>query len=224
MANRFPLVPKTIGWKGHGYYPTEPLIYKIVNSINNKIYIGQTLHFRDRLKSHRGLLLRDKHFCKYLQNSFNKYGIDSFYVEVIEVCTKENICEREYYWIETLKSYNPEIGFNILINAPSPWYGKRTIEHCLNISKGLMGNHPSEETRRKQAAVRIGKHRNIIGEVSIAVLQFDKDMNFIKEYETLREASKQSGIKNSTIRECLRGKAKTSGGYIWKYREDLKNE
>jgi len=219
MANRFPLMTKEIGWKGHGYYPTSPLIYKIVNSENNKIYIGQTLHFRNRLKDHRNLLINNKHFCKYLQNSFNKHGIENFYVEIIEICTKENICEREFYWIEELKSYNHEIGFNILINAPSPWYGKRSIEHCLNISKGLTGNKTSEETKRKQAAIRIAKHRNIIGEVSIAVLQFDKNMNFIKEYETIREASERNKIKSSTLRECLRGKNKTSGGYIWKYKQ-----
>ena len=41
--------------------------------------------------------------------------------------------------------------------------------------------------------------------------------NLINIYETITEAGKQNKILKTSIVNCLKGKSKTSGGYIWKY-------
>lgn len=156
--NRYPLLPKEIGFNKK-IYPTEPVIYKIVNSDNGKVYVGQTTRFRKRLSEHYKALCYNKHCSYYLQKSFNKHGVDKYYFEILEIVTKENICEREIYWIEKLDSSNRNKGYNILVNSPSPWYGKRSLIHCQRLSEALRGKHPSEETRIKQSLAKLGKKR-----------------------------------------------------------------
>lgn len=50
------------------------------------------------------------------------------------------------------------------------------------------------------------------------VLQFDKDMNFIQEFQSVREAARCLNLDSSTISKVCRGVNKTHGGYIFKYK------
>lgn len=52
------------------------------------------------------------------------------------------------------------------------------------------------------------------------ILQFDKNGKFIKEYISAREAEILSNVSNGSILHCCKGKRKTAGGYIWKYKEN----
>lgn len=54
------------------------------------------------------------------------------------------------------------------------------------------------------------------------VVQYDADLNFIAEYVSIREASRQTSINDYTIILVCRDKRKTAGGYIWKYKKDNK--
>ena len=48
------------------------------------------------------------------------------------------------------------------------------------------------------------------------VLQFDKEGNFIKRFNSINEASAAVGKCHSNLVACLRGRQKTCGGYKWK--------
>lgn len=50
------------------------------------------------------------------------------------------------------------------------------------------------------------------------VLQYDIHQNLIKEWGSTREAGRELQLCCSTISACCRGKGKTCGGYIWKYK------
>ena len=54
------------------------------------------------------------------------------------------------------------------------------------------------------------------------VLQYDTNMNFIKEYNGICEAHKETKIRRDSIIKCCKNKLKTGGGYIWKYKSDMK--
>jgi hypothetical protein len=54
-----------------------------------------------------------------------------------------------------------------------------------------------------------------------AVLQFDKDGNFVKEYDTAREAAKEVGISLDNIRRCLKGETYSAGDFQWKVKEEI---
>jgi group I intron endonuclease len=53
-------------------------LYKIVNTVSGKIYIGSSKDVFKRLRQHTKSLLNNTHHCCKLQNSFNVYGLDAF--------------------------------------------------------------------------------------------------------------------------------------------------
>ena len=55
------------------------------------------------------------------------------------------------------------------------------------------------------------------------VNQFDLDMNFIQSYNSIAEASKQTGCTLNGISHCCRGLQKSTKGYIFKYTENKNN-
>lgn len=63
-------------------------------------------------------------------------------------------------------------------------------------------------------------HSHAVGlQPSTKVVQYDLNGDFIREWDSIKEATEQT--KSSHISMCCRGhkKYKTSGGYIWKYKE-----
>lgn len=89
-------------------------VYLIKNTVNSKIYIGSTISLYKRSSQHKSKLLSNKHPNAHLQNAINKYGIENFCFEVLEVCEKEKIREREGYYITTLK---PQYNIDIVIET-----------------------------------------------------------------------------------------------------------
>ena len=62
------------------------------------------------------------------------------------------------------------------------------------------------------------EHKKAIGEAnSKKILQFTKSGEFIREWPSTREASRQLKINCGNIWSCCNGKYKSAGGYIWKY-------
>jgi len=53
-------------------------IYKIVNLVNDKIYIGSSINLKNREKDHFKDLKGNYHSNRYLQYAFNKYGENNF--------------------------------------------------------------------------------------------------------------------------------------------------
>ncbi len=60
------------------------VIYKIVNLVNDKFYVGSTIHKKVRFRQHRKLLRGNRHHCKHLQAAWNKYGEEKFDFRVVE--------------------------------------------------------------------------------------------------------------------------------------------
>lgn len=90
-------------------------IYKISNSNNNQLYIGQTkaINPRTRWYKHRYIArhLEDKN-VSILHRAMAKYGIDTFVFEVIEEVENDLLDEREKYWIKKYNTLTPN-GYNI---------------------------------------------------------------------------------------------------------------
>ena len=87
-------------------------IYQIKNTINDKLYIGQTKNFSNRKRSHLKSLENGTHYNRYLQRSYSKYGQDCFVFEIIERCEVEILNTRERYWIRKLQTEYKENGYN----------------------------------------------------------------------------------------------------------------
>lgn len=148
------------------------IIYKIINLVNNKFYIGSTTNKKVRFRQHRKLLRGNRHHCKHLQASWNKYGESKFEFVVVEEVAQEHslqMIEDTYLVQHVGKEYCYNSGYSSEApwrNAPpevTPNFGRTMqLSQKEQISKTLKDfyavdyfNHPrvgkkhSEETRLK---------------------------------------------------------------------------
>ena len=56
------------------------------------------------------------------------------------------------------------------------------------------------------------------------ILQYDKSGNFIREWQSIKNASESLNINDGSISGCCSGKQNSAGGFVWKYKniEDMK--
>ena len=161
-------------------------IYKIINLVNNKVYVGKSLNLKNRKYSHFNSLKKNKHPNEHLQNAFNKYGKENFVFEILELVFDISILsKREQYWIEELKSYVRNIGYNIR---------RESDENCISV-----------ET--------IEKLKNVQDKNSKPVICIELN----EKFRSVRDAERITGIDESQIRRCCKGKNNTAGGYHWMF-------
>lgn len=68
-------------------------IYLITNNINNKVYVGQAINFKNRWASK---------YNRYLKRAIIKYGKENFYFHILEEVEidKELLNLREQWWMD----------------------------------------------------------------------------------------------------------------------------
>lgn len=96
------------------------MIYKITNLVNNKIYIGQTVNYEERIRHHKQVAFRDnsKEKNRPLYKAIRKYGLDNFKFEIIDEANDvDELNSKEIYWIayydccvDNNKGYNLDKG------------------------------------------------------------------------------------------------------------------
>jgi len=152
-------------------------IYKIVNKINNNIYVGSCFKVKPRRNNHFKTLSNNKHPNRYLQRAYNKYGKENFIFEIIErlefpidydkILIKEHLENREQYYINSL---NPK--YNI----------RRIAESNLGIKF-------SDEVRKKFSENQRGDKNGFYGKKhSIETLELFKNREN-KNYKYILKAS-----------------------------------
>ena len=108
-------------------------IYIIKNTINDRVYIGQSVDAEYRWNRH---VWDARYENKYgmnksvLHKAMMKYGVENFYYEVLE-SQIENYDEREKYWIDFYNSMIPN-GYNI---APGGQGTGAGLDHPCSIFK-----------------------------------------------------------------------------------------
>lgn len=108
------------------------IVYKIVNLVNDKVYIGQTVNTFNRRYGGRGIgvqrVIRSQSTNWHLLRAIAKYGVDNFKVEIIEQCnTIEELNEKESYYIELYDSNNDEKGYNKVGGGDNSYWNWKTV-------------------------------------------------------------------------------------------------
>ena len=84
-------------------------IYIIKNLINNKVYIGQSKDILRRWQVHRWLGKKETmprlESHNQIHTAMQELGRENFYIEILEECSKEELDDREIYWISYYDSY-----------------------------------------------------------------------------------------------------------------------
>lgn len=169
------------------------VIYKITCTTTDKVYVGQTFNLKQRICYHKTYLKRNVHSNKHLQRAWNKYGKDAFVFEVIEICkSKEEIDEREIYWINFYRSCEDSFGFNI-----------------------QLGGHDRPSERGLLYLKEKGKLQNK------SVTQFNLSGDKVNEFESLKLAAKIVGCSSSEIMRACKGELCTVKDFQWRYSSNV---
>jgi group I intron endonuclease len=141
------------------------IIYKITNTINNKVYIGQTIvKLSDRISGHYADSKRDrKTKCKTkISKAISKYGFENFHFEIIDkASSQEELNEMEEKYIKMFNSNIDEHGYNLLSGGHQN--GKHSDETKAKISAWLKENpnkywlgktHSAESNRKRSETIK----------------------------------------------------------------------
>lgn len=132
-------------------------LYKIINIINGKIYIGQSVNPLGRWRRHKSDAKIGKN-KKHFANAIRKYGAHNFIFEVIaQARSLEDIDQSEIDCIKQYKSSDKNYGYNVALGGN----GKRIIseETKKKLSKINTGKKESEETRDRKSKSMFGKNK-----------------------------------------------------------------
>lgn len=83
-------------------------IYKFTNKITGESYIGQSVNLKRRYNDHKNI----KNDGSYFHRMLSHYGFSNFEYEILEECSKNNLNEREKFYISKYNTVYPH-GYNL---------------------------------------------------------------------------------------------------------------
>jgi len=226
-------------------------IYRLIDPISNETrYIGLTFNdLKQRLKSHcydRSTSHKSNWITK-----LKKSGLRPIIESIEDnISSYDYCCEREIYWIEKYKSDGHPLTNMATGGNKNKKMSPDTIERMRNsqieryknyklvLSDDVKNNlklkakirFEKEEERDK---LRISNKRyedsktpeqklnDILIQNPKTVYQYDKDMNLIRTYPSIKNAAKLNSLTSSNISKCCKRKVAFVGGYVWRFDGDL---
>ena len=205
-------------------------IYKIYNDVNDKLYIGKTVSsIEKRFQEHCDDSKKERCEKRPLYNAMNKYGIEHFFIELIEECDLKELSEKEIYWIGYYNSYKN--GYNATLGGD----GKILYDYDLIVQlyqNGLTGKEIANQlvcdidtVRKALLSAGLNPNDNMIKLLSKKVEMHDKKTNeLLKIFDSQMDAGRWLKENNKTedkklsrvsgrIGDVCNGKRKTAYGY-----------
>jgi group I intron endonuclease len=217
-------------------------VYVHTNKINGKKYVGQTckrpqVRFGKNGAGYIG--------SRIFYNAILKYGWDNFSHEILFTnLTSEQANLIEQAVISAYNTTDRRFGYNLqsggrnhkladetkqilskiktgkYTGSQNPFYGQKHTEEtrkimsqkhydCNGEKNPNYGKKHTAESKEKMRTSRQGKH----------ILQYDLNGNFIKEWEYMSLARQEYNLDKRSLQKACNGKLKTTGGYIWRYKE-----
>lgn len=210
-------------------------IYKITNLVNGKVYIGQSLDIYKRWEEHKYNINYSKYSGILLYKAFNKYGLNNFKFEIVEVCEEYELDNKEKFYIDYFNSYigfDNSNGYNMTLGGEGQTGIKWTEERKRKRSKLMKGRSPWNKGLKyhnQKMKGRFVKENNpfygkkhtkeAIEKIRKAALN-RKPYNRIKVvcdgiiFESITECAKFYNINPTTLSDWLSGKCGASELFI----------
>lgn len=195
----------------------EGIIYKWTNTINGKIYIGQTVRPEIRYKRHLDDAFKNDSQFPF-HKALRKYGTDNFTYEVIEKVPVAELDERETYWIAYYDSYSK--GYNATKggegNRGYIWSDEAKARHSeimTEVNRRIFKGKPSPNKGKK-----LRPHtQEELDKMSNKVYQYSLDGELLKVWDSTAECGR-NGHNQGHVAACCRGEEKTHHKCFWSYK------
>lgn len=243
-------------------------VYCIVNLINDKKYIGKSTDIIRRWRDHckiYGAKTEERRITLFKRNEILYkemlvYGKENFNLKVLEQCSKEDLDEKEKYWINKLNTRTKEYGgngYNIAkggnISALHEVKNKKdrknkkptyqydldgnfvkvypNLEKAAESVKGSVGGlycALNRETPYRKylwftyRPQKVEKYKPLPSAKRKKIACYDLNGNFIKVYDYLDDILKDNSTSARNIRDCVVGRQRTAGGFVYKYIDENK--
>lgn len=194
-------------------------VYRITNTINKKVYIGSSVNLYKRIYEHFRELKLNKHSNKILQNSFNKYGIENFMVDILEsnITTHDEMLDLETYQIQNHNSHILEFGFNILPTAKGTCgfiISKERRQKISESNKGKKAHNKNKKMSDEQKMLLKDVNRKKYG---ISVDVFSKSGDFLETLNSVSEVCEKYNVYKNVVCASCKGRISGTRNYIFKY-------
>ena len=176
----------------------EGCIYKIENTVNGKVYIGQTIQKPNvRFQAHVAELNSGRKKNEKLQAAWNKYGPDAFTFSVLFKCDEKDLDRCE---IETISQYDSfKNGYNATTGGKQVMENRRHSEETKRKISKISKRLWDTESYRVRLEYVHKTHRNIICVNTGAV------------FEDSKAAAKWANVESSNILRSCKAKNTACG-------------
>lgn len=167
-------------------------VYQIINTINQKVYIGSSIRVEKRWREHINASQNPNHkqYNYPLYQAFRKYGVENFIFEIIR---------DDFDSIEEMQNYEKEmiIAFNS--------YGQNGYNQTYETSNfGLCSDNM----------------KKYLSKIKKKCAKVDKNENIIEVYESYHDAARKNGLdgdmRASAIRDVCKGVESSCLGNIYR--------
>lgn len=165
-------------------------IYKITNKINNKVYIGQSVHIERRWSEH---CFPSKE--SVIAKAIKEYGKENFLFEIIEECNVEELDAREKYWIQYYDCMVPN-GYNVadVINTTHSTY----YYYNTDILNSIINDLQNSSMLFVEIADKYNLHVSTISRINYGYIHKQDNLNY-----PLREKNNNSKIVKIQKKYCI---------------------
>jgi group I intron endonuclease len=194
-------------------------IYTLSDPISNDIrYVGKTVNPTKRYRKHLKESSRRGYHSSCWINSLLTNGVEPI-ITVIEICDDSNWDEREKYWIELyskqydLTNIHEGGGFGgTSYGFKGKKHSKESIDKMKEARIGVSIKQTDKNGKRKEAL------RKFFDNTKKAIIQYDLDDNFIREWDSAVDAANELNLIHSNITKACKGLRNKCGNFKWKYK------
>ena len=197
-------------------------VYRWVNKINGKSYIGSSVSLSLRLSNYFSLNYLVKRTSQYnskIYNALLAHGHENFSLEILQYCNRPNVIKTEQFYIDYFK---PE--YNILTKAGSSLDFKHSEQ---TLSKFKLRNLSDEAlSNLKMAKVGatlspLAKTNQLLATSHVITIK-NVETDSTNEYTSIRAAAREFKVSHATLLNYIDKDKLFKGKYIIKRKNTLK--
>lgn len=197
-------------------------IYKILNTVNGKFYIGSSTNLRKRLYEHYRELTLGIHTNKHLQAAWIKYGKEGFKFQILETIkdtsnfTNEDLRQLETDYIRKTQCYIDSIGYNFIPGGIGTFGLPCSEEKRQKISeankgkkawnKGVAMSYEQKELLKQINRSKRGKSIDV----------YTIEGTFIETLDSIKAVTEKYNVTKTNVIDICKGR-RSGKKYIFKY-------